>query len=124
MATCYPFFMNHFEYMEHLREHEARSLNHKPVARAYRNGAGVDELIHLPQSMWDYADWLEAEGHISMQEWVTHCEANPWQGMTLSHLIMYWLWLDNCRRYRYGEPLPDNVPPEGYEACGEAANDA
>lgn len=115
--------MNHIQYLHHLREFEAKNPNHAVQARAYINAAGADELIFLPQSMWEYVDWLEARGYIDFQVWVLHCEANPVETFTLSHLIMYWLWLDDCRRHRYGLPTHTNVLPEGYEAYGEAAND-
>lgn len=109
--------------MKHLQEHEARSSTHRPVTRNYPNGQSVEMLIHLPQSTWDYADWLEARGVISIQAWVAHCHANPSPGFTLSHLLMYWFWLDQCRRYRNGDDLPHKEVPDGYEAYGEAAND-
>ncbi len=115
--------MNHFEYMRHLREIEAGHPDAAPVARPYPNRSGVDTLIHLPQATWDYVDWLERRGDIVFADWVLHCEATPCEGYTLSHLLFYWLWLDECRRHRYGLPTPTNVKPTGYEEYGEAAND-
>ena len=80
-------------------------------------------MIHLPQSAWDYVDWLEVRGDIDFQSWVTHSEQHPFEDWSLSQLLMYWLWLDECRRHRNGEPTPTNVPPEGFEPYGERAND-
>jgi hypothetical protein len=115
--------MNHLEFMHHLRKQEALNPAHAPTARTYPNNAGVDALIHLPESMWDYVDWLEARGDIDFSAWVIHCEKTPCEGYTLSHLLMYWLWLDECRRHRAGLPTPNAILPAGYEAYGEAAND-
>ncbi|RVT87167.1 hypothetical protein DXV76_03520 [Rhodobacteraceae bacterium CCMM004] len=116
--------MDHIAFMKHLRDHEARDPDRVSTARAYKNAAGIDELIRLPQPSWDYVDWLEAGGDINFAEWVLHCEANPCDGFTLSHLLMYWLWLDACRRYSQGLPTYSPHPPEGYETYAEPANDA
>ncbi|QFT63783.1 hypothetical protein [Roseivivax sp. THAF30] len=109
--------------MDHLRKMHERRPDSPPTPRTYENSAGADELIFLPASTWDYVDWLEARGDIDFQTWVLHCEANPTAEMTLSHLLFYWLWLDQCRRHRYGLHTPTNVKPEGYEEYGESAND-
>ena len=112
---------------DYMRDLLARSAEHpqlRPVARCYRNAAGTDVLIHLPQSYWDYVDWLEARNLIDFQYWVTHTDQHPFEDWSLSQLLMYWLWLDECRRYRCGDETMTNLPPEGYEAHGEAANDA
>ncbi len=117
------FHMNHIEYMHHLRDMQARRPDSPPVARTYKNAAGADELIYLPSTTWEYVDWLEARGDIDFAAWVLHCEANPAESFTLSHLLFYWLWRDLCGRHRKGLPTPTNVKPEGYEEYGEAAND-
>ena len=121
MVSC--FNMTHQQFMQHLRAHAARHPAHRPCARAYRNGAGVDVLIFLPQSQWAYVDWLEACGDICFADWVLHCEQTPSPGFTLSHLLMYWLWLDEYRRHRQGLPTHTPIPPEGYGYFREAIND-
>ncbi len=122
-AKCYPAFMPQIDYMQSLQARADEHPNNKPVGRLYKNTAGTDVLIHLPQGYWNYVEWLEARGDIDFQDWVTHTEQNPFEDCSLSQLLMYWLWLDECRRHRYGNPTPTDIPPEGYEPYGESAND-
>lgn len=110
--------------MRFLRACAARDPRNRVVARCYRGLDGADRLIHLPQTSWDHVDWLEAHGEIAFDAWVRHCEVHSCDGFTLSNLLMYWLWLDLCRRHRYGLPTPTETPPEGFETWREAANDA
>ncbi|GAA6176991.1 hypothetical protein NBRC116593_29100 [Sulfitobacter pacificus] len=115
--------MSHIEFMQYLQSQAGSDAQHKPVTRLYKNNAGTDVMIHLPQSYWDYVDWSEARGDIDFSYWVTHTEQNPFEDWTLSRLLMYWLWLDECRRHRLGHETPTDTPPEGYEAFGERSND-
>ncbi|WP_417674818.1 hypothetical protein [Pseudodonghicola sp.] len=110
--------------MTYLQSRVAEHPDNQPIGRIYQNSAGADVLIHLPQHYWNYVDWSEARGDIDFQHWVTHTERHPFEDWSLSQLLMYWLWLDECRRHRYGHPTPTNTPPEGYEPYGERANDA
>ncbi|SIS72867.1 hypothetical protein SAMN05421759_102681 [Roseivivax lentus] len=80
-------------------------------------------LIHLPQNYWAYVDWLEARGDIDFQAWVLHVEENPFEDWPMPQLLMYWLWLDETRRHRNGDPAPSAAPPEGFTRYGEPSND-
>lgn len=107
------------------REHK-QSLRHVPnhpsykvVARVYKNAKRVDEVIWLHQCYWQYVDLLETQGEISFAEWVVHCDNNPFEDWTLSHLLMYWLWSDECGRFREGLPTPKPYPPLGYEGWAD-----
>ena len=103
--------MNHQEYVRCLRASETISDAYQVVSRGYPNICGAQELIFLPQKYWDYADWLEEGGNINFAEWVLHCDKHPHEGMVISHLLMYWLWLDECNRWIYDDPRPtDSVP--------------
>ncbi len=115
--------MNHIEFMRFLNAQDNTDTRNKPVTRLYKNSQSADVMIHLPQCYWEIADWLEARGDIDFGHWVIHCEQTPFEDWSLSQLLMYWLWLDLCRRHRYGEPAATAVPPEGYEPYGERAND-
>lgn len=123
MKTCYPVCMSHIDFMKHLQSGTKKDPLNAPVTRFYKHAAGADSMIHLPQGYWNYVDWLEARGDIDFTIWVTHCEENPFEDWPVSQLLMYWLWLDNCRRHRYGEATFSDTPPEGYEPYGERAND-
>ena len=122
-VSCYPVVMSQVDFMRYLQSRISEHPGNKPVGRFYQNSDGGEVLIHLPQGYWNYVDWSEARGDIDFQHWVTHTEQHPFEDWSLSQLLMYWLWLDECRRHRYGHPTPTNVPPEGYEPYGERAND-
>ena len=95
----YPAWMAQTDYMHYLQSRLEEHPDNKPVGRFYKNIAGADVLIHLPQCYWDYVEWSEARGDIDFQYWVTHTEQNPFEDWSLSQLLMYWLWLDRCRRH-------------------------
>ena len=92
------------------------------IGRAYKNAKGVDEIIHLQRSYWDYVEWLESTTEIKFADWVVHSGNNPVEGYTLSHLLMYWLWKDECNRFRESLPTPNSYPPMGYEGWGKRSN--
>jgi len=117
MLSC--LHMNHQEYMTHMRTRTPSTPTYDVVARAYKNAKGIDEIIHLHRCNWDYVEWLEANTGISFAEWVVHCDKNPSEGYTLSHLLMYWLWTDECNRFREGLPTPHSYTPVGYEGWGD-----
>ncbi|MCV6545683.1 MAG: hypothetical protein OIF56_00095 [Cohaesibacter sp.] len=74
----------------------------------------------MTRNYWDYADWLEETvDEVSIAEWVVHCDKNPCEGYTLSHQLMYWLWFDECNRFRAGDPTPNPYPPMGYEGWAD-----
>ena len=116
--------MNQQEFLSHLR---SRSPNHETYeieARAYKNAKGVDELIYLQRGYWRYADWLEANvDEVTIADWVVHCDKNPCEGYSLSHQLMYWLWTDECNRFRAGDPTPNSYPPLGYEGWADEFHD-
>ena len=115
--------MNHLDYVRSIRRREGDHPNYRLEARTYKNAAGMTQLIYLPLTVWDYVEWLEVEDGVDFQDWVVHCELNPCKGFTLSHLLHYWLWLDECGRHRYGLTTPNGVKPEGYETSQYPAND-
>lgn len=116
--------MNHQEFMRYLRDQSPEYIDDKVTPRAYKNASGVDEIIHLHESYWDYMGWLEETTEIKFADWVVHCDKNPAKDHTLSHILMYWLWLDECNRFRNGMPTPNSTPPMGYLAATEPVNDA
>ena len=120
---CYPFCMSQVEFMQFLQSVKDEHPDYEPVMRLYKNTAGADVMIHLPQNSWDYVDWLEKRGDIDFTVWVQHCEQTPFDGWPISKLLMYWLWLDGCRRHRNGLETFSDTLPEGYDAVGEPAND-
>jgi hypothetical protein len=111
--------MNHQEYMTHMRTRTPSLPTYDVVGRAYKNTQGIDEIIYLHRCNWDYVEWLEANTEIRFAEWVVHCDDNPSEGYTLSHLLMYRLWTDECNRFREGLPTPHPYPPAGYEGWGD-----
>lgn len=112
--------MDNKDYLDDLRRRSPNHENYEIEARAYKNAKGVDELIYLQRGYWRYADWLESnEDEVSIAAWVIHCDQNPCEGFSLSHLLMYWLWEDHCNRFRAGMPTPDPYPPLGYEGWAE-----
>lgn len=123
-AKCYPAFMAQTDYMKYLLSRADEHPTFMPSGRIYKNSAGADVLIHLPDNYWNYVDWLaENDKETDFQYWITHTEQHPFEDWSLSQLLMYWLWLDHCNRHRYGYPTPTDTPPEGYEPYGESAND-
>ena len=111
-------YMNHQEYITHLRTRTPSAPNFDVIGRAYKNAQGIDEIIYLHSCYWDYVAWLEDTTDIKFAAWVVHCDNNPSEGYTLSHLLMYWLWTDECNRFREGLPTPYPYPPMGYEGWG------
>jgi hypothetical protein len=112
---CYDNPMNqHQEYMRWLHSKSTKNSENQVISRTFKNSSGADELISLPQSYWGYVDWLEARGDIIFSEWVIHCEMNPHEDTPISHLLMYWLWLDECGRWMNCQPTPSTVIPNGF----------
>jgi len=110
--------MDHQQYIQSLRR-APNSPNYEILARSYKNALGIDELIFLHRVTWDYVDWLEANTENSFADWVVHTDKNPSEGFTLSHLLSYWLWFDECNRFRQGMPTPCDYPPLGYEGWAD-----
>lgn len=110
--------MNQREFLQNLRSRSPNAETYEIEARAYKNAKGIDELIYLQRGYWDYIAWAEQNTDIDFSHWVVHCDNNPSEGFTLSHLLMYWLWNDHCNRFRAGDPTPDSFPPMGYEGWG------
>lgn len=112
--------MNQKEFLDHLRYRTPNSDSYNVEPRSYKNAKGIDELVFLTRNYWDYADWLEETvDEVSIAEWVVHCDKNPCEGYTLSHQLMYWLWFDECNRFRAGDPTPNPYPPMGYEGWAD-----
>src|SRR3546814_280170 len=107
--------MNHIEYLRDLRRRSPDEATYEIEARPYKNAQGVDELIFLTRGYWRYVDWAEKNTEIDFANWVVHCCNYPCEGFSLSHLLMYWLWLDHCARFYAGDPTPNDYPPMGYE---------
>ncbi len=105
--------MNHQNYVRWLREAEHLSKDYHVTSRSYPNPHGADELIFLPQNYWHYVDWLEANTDITFADWVTHCAQNPHKTTPISHLLMYWLWQDECCRWINNAPRPNGPAPKG-----------
>ncbi|WP_181820821.1 MULTISPECIES: hypothetical protein [Rhodobacterales] len=116
--------MSQQKYMAYLQSKSKDRPNDPIEMRLYKNMAKADVMIHLPRSYWDFVEWVELRGDISFQDWVIHCEQTPFEDWSISELLMYWLWMDQCNRHRYGLPKPNDVLPEGYEPFGEVANDS
>lgn len=121
MLSCW--YMDHEDFMYSLRHGTPDKPAYQTQGRVYKSASGVDTFIHLNTCHWEYVDWLEDQGDIDFAEWVIHCDANPCEGYTLSHHLMYWLWTDECRRHRYGAPTPSDTPPDGYTLWEPASND-
>jgi hypothetical protein len=111
--------MNHHQYLQDLRRRSQNLDRHEIEARAYKNAKGVDELIYLTKGYWEYVEWAEKNTEIDFATWVVHCDNNPSEGFSLSHLLMYWLWTDECNRFRAGDPTPDAYPPQGYQGWAD-----
>lgn len=116
---CYSGGMNQQEYMHWLSTALPNHWSYETVARPYKNAKGVDEMIFLTPANWDYVDWLEAKDGADFGEWVVHCDQNPFDNWCLSFLLMYWLWKDECGRFRQGLPTPNSFPPMGYEGWAD-----
>lgn len=111
--------MNQQEFLHHIRHCTPNADAYDIEARAYKNTHQIDALIHLPKSYWDYIEWAEKNTEINFANWVVHCDNNPCEGYTLSHQLMYWLWTDECNRFRVGDPTPNSYPPMGYEGWAD-----
>lgn len=106
--------------MHHIRNRTPNGFSYDVVPRTYKNAKGLDEVVWLNRSYWDYAEWLEIEAvDVDIAEWVIHCDKNPVDGYTLSHQLMYWLWTDECGRFRQGLPTLNPYPPMGYEGWAD-----
>ncbi|PCI85560.1 MAG: hypothetical protein COB24_12660 [Hyphomicrobiales bacterium] len=103
------------DYFRNLPNHP----EYKTVTRIYKNAAGLDEIIIMTKVHWDYVAWLEAEENIDFAKWVVHFDKNPHEDWTLSHQLIYWLWYDECNRFRQGCKTPNSYPPMGYEGWGD-----
>lgn len=93
--------------------------DYKPVKRFYKNASGVDEMIIMTQSHWDYVEWLENTTEIKFADWVIHCDKNPFEDHPISELLIYWLWVDECARFKEGLDTPTPFPPVGYKGWGD-----
>lgn len=114
----------HIDFMRHLRAVEASGPAYALVTRSYQSVLHETELlIHMPQSTWDYADWLEAQGKASIPLWLMDCETAPVETMPISQQLMTRLWNDECARHYHGLPTPTDTPPQGFETWQPAAND-
>lgn len=111
--------MNQREFLSDLRQRSPNDEVYDIEARAYKNAKGIDELVYLQQGYWHYVAWAEKNTDIDFAEWVIHCDKNPFEDFSLSHLLMYWLWDDHCNRFRQGLPTPNSYPPLGYEGWAD-----
>ena len=118
-SLCYHHDMDNKKYLDDLRRRSPNAKSYQIEARPYKNAKGVDELIYLQAGYWRYVEWAEANTEIDFAEWVIHCDKTPCEGFSLSHLLMYWLWTDECNRFRQGEPTPKPYPPMGYEGWAD-----
>ena len=111
--------MDHHAYMRSLRA-SPNASEYEIATRVYKNASGVDALIYLHQGYWDYVDWLtqNADG-FDFGEWVIHYDKTPCEGYTLSHVLMYLLWEDECERFRFGTEKYKPYPPMGYEGWAD-----
>ncbi|WP_107495982.1 hypothetical protein [Thalassobius sp. I31.1] len=106
--------MNHQNYVRWLREAEHLSKDYHVTSRSYPNPHGANELIFLPQNYWHYVDWLEVNTDITFADWVIHCAQNPHEATPISHLLMYWLWQDECSRWINCLPAGSDRLPKGF----------
>ena len=102
-------------YLNDLRERTDGSAKQQIEARPYKNAKGVEELIFLLKETWAYVEWLEENDAIDFAQWVVHCDNNPVETFCLSHLLMFWLWDDECYRHKLGLPTPTQNPPAGFD---------
>ncbi|WP_395173526.1 hypothetical protein [Roseibium alexandrii] len=107
--------MTQRDFMKHLLSGSPQSPIHQPLSRVYKNNHDIDTVIALPRGYWEYVDFLESRLEISFLTWVRHCDRNPFEDWSLSELLMYWLWLDQCHRFYEGLPTNKPKPPMGYE---------
>ena len=106
--------MDQKEFLHFLKHKTPNHPSYEIIPRPYKNAKGVDEIITLMRTHWDLVAWLESNAEIKFSEWVVHCDKHPHEGMTLSHQLMYWLWFEECERFRRGMPTPNPYPPMGY----------
>lgn len=111
--------MDHHAYMRSLRA-SPNAVEYDIITRVYKNAAGIDEIIFLHRGYWDYVDWLTKNTEdFDFSEWVIHTDKNPCKGYTLSHVLMYLLWEDECERFRNGADPYKPYPPMGYEGWAD-----
>lgn len=72
----------------------------------------------LPQAHWDYVDWLVEVIEIDLNEWIVVCDQNRGD-KSLVENFMYWLWWDECDRFRRRCKTPNLYPPMGYEGWAD-----
>lgn len=113
--------MKYQDYIHHITHRSPNRTSYEPLTRFYKNSKGIDTAIVLQRVYWEYVDWLEARGDIVFEEWVIHCELNPIkeEDLALSETLMYWLWRDECNRFRDGLPTHSPCPPMGYEGWAD-----
>lgn len=111
--------MDNKHYLDDLRRRSPNLPCYEIEARPYKNAQGVDALIYLQRGYWDYVTWAEKNTEIDFADWVIHCDKNPFEDWPLSKLLMYWLWTDQCNRFRAGEQIHKPYPPMGYEGWAD-----
>ncbi|TCP38787.1 hypothetical protein [Rhodovulum marinum] len=116
---CYPVGMDHKDYMHALRHKTPNHPYYEPEARSYPNASGVEELIFLPASTWAYADFLEANTDIRIADWVIEADELKRDDYTIAHILWFWLWENECDRFRNGLTTPHDMPPMGYEGWAD-----
>lgn len=104
--------------MHHLRHKTPNHPNYEPVSRGVALSDGTTEIITMPKSTWDYADWLSAEMGATVASWVEDVKAQEPDYLP-SHVLWTWLWRNECERFREGLETPDPYPPMGYQGWGE-----
>ena len=117
---CYYNIMNLKKFVAYLR-HTPNHPNYALEKRVYKNALGIDEIIIMHQSYWDYVDWLVDVIEIDINEWIVECDKHRGD-YCLSENFMYWLWWDECDRFRQGCKTPNAYPPLGYKGWGDEQN--
>ncbi|MEP2706158.1 MAG: hypothetical protein ABJQ71_18945 [Roseibium sp.] len=105
--------------MKHILDFSSKSPAYEPLSRVYKNSKDVDTVITLPRGYWEYVDFLEARLQMSFRTMVKDCDHNPFEDWSLSELLMYRLWEDECRRFRAGRPTGNPHPPMCYEGWAD-----
>lgn len=111
--------MNNQQYMHHLRHRIPNHPDYKPESRGVDLPDGTTELITLPVSTWAYADWIETRTDIRVVDWVSKAKALNNPTYTVSHIIWYWLYNNECDRFTVGDETPNPFPPVGYKGWGK-----
>lgn len=111
--------MSQHDFMQYLSSFSSKSPTYEPLSRVYKNSQDLDTVITLPRGYWEYVDFLESRLEMSFLTWVKHCDRQPFQDWSLSQLLMYHLWEDECRRFRQGLPTPNPCPPMGFQGWAD-----